>query len=115
MKDVIIPHNPIRTLCNLVGDDGRAIVEIRTILGRASDMDNYMDTVTVDGKVKYRSCYVIKKYYLELPHPMTKDEVQKYIEDITEMKTPIPPNSKEEHEFIIKLYEYLSKNKGLIW
>ena len=106
--DVIDFDNPVKTLCNLI-DDGRAIVEIRTVLGRANDMDNYMEPVILDDKVKYRSCLVIRKYYLKLPYPMTKKEATRFIEEITAIKLPVEPNSEEEYRLLSSIYEKLTK------
>lgn len=105
--DVIRHDNPVATLCNLV-EHGRAVVEVRAVLGRA-DLDNYMEPVVIGGKTKYRSCLVVRRFYLRLPRPMTRSEASEYIEDATGIKLPVEPGSEEYCALLTKIYEKLVK------
>lgn len=103
--DVVVPGNPVKTLCNLVVR-GKAVVEIEVVFGK-KNMDNYMSPVAVDGRIKYRSCYVVKRFYLKLPYPMTGREVARYVEEITDMELPVYSNRK--CMFLSRIYERLAK------
>ena len=101
----VISTNPLRTIHNLLVD-GKAVVETRSLLGRVYSTTNYTYPVKIDGKVKYRTCFVIQKYYLKLPRLMTWDEVKDYIEEITGIRLPVK-DQQEHRRLIEELFERL--------
>lgn len=102
----VLSTNPLRTIHNLLVD-GKAVVETRSLLGRVYSTTNYTYPVKIDGKVKYRTCFVIQRYYLKLPKEMTRNEVIEYTEEITGIKLPVKQGSQEHHKLLEKLFEKL--------
>jgi len=102
----VIDENPIRTLRNLVVD-GRAVVELRALLGRARDFTNYIYPVATSDGVKHRTCFVIRKYYLKLPRPMDLPELQRFSEEVAGVKLPVKPGSEEMFDLLESLYRVL--------
>lgn len=108
--DVIVNNNPVSTLNNLIDNDGRAIIEIDIALGRRN-IDNYMRPIASDN-TKYRTCYVIKRFPLKLPKPMTREEIKNYVERITGVKIPVGRTS-EKKLLVERLYEKLRGHSKL--